>query len=64
MSSGSEGGCGGGQLPPEEVGGIFLSEEPLCGSLDDLDELIGPGGALQNRSAAPPDCVYRQPLCI
>ena len=34
MSSGSEGGSGGGQLPPEEIGDIFLSEEPLGGLLD------------------------------
>jgi hypothetical protein len=40
--------------------GIFLSEPPLGCLLDDLDGLLGPGGALQNRSAAPPDCVYRQ----
>ena len=64
MSSGSEGGCGGGPLLPGEMGGIFLSDEPLDGLLDDLDRVIGPGGALQNRSVAPPGCVYRQPLCI
>ena len=58
MSSGTEGGSAGGQLPPEEMGGIFLSEEPLAGWLDDLDGLIGPGGALQNRSATgSPPCI-------
>ena len=58
MSSEGEGGCGGGQLPPEEIGDIFLSEDALCCLLDDLEELIGPGGALQNRSATgSPPCM-------
>ena len=58
MSPEGEGGCGGGQLPLEELGGIFLSEKPLGDLVDDLDGLIGPGGALQNRSATgSPPCM-------
>ena len=54
MSPEGEGGCGGGQLPPEEMAGIFLSEPSLGGLLNDLDGLIGPGGALPNLQTPSP----------
>ena len=46
-----------------------LLAEPFLGEPLGLDPGWLPGGTasggvVQNRSAAPPDCVYHQPLCI